>query len=122
MIRITATILIFTFIVGIGLVRAEPAAKISASPLQQSIDRIRAEQLLATSLQSPGPRPRARGSLRQHLFATLGAFGGMVAGGYIGVKIEGDRCRCDDPGLSGFVIGAPIGMVVGGVLGYKLGR
>jgi hypothetical protein len=122
MIRITAATLIFTFVVGIGLVQADPIRKISASPLQQSIDRIEAEPLLLPSVQSPSPRPRARGSLRQHLFATLGAFGGMVAGGYIGVKIEGDRCRCDDPGLSGFVIGAPIGMIVGGVLGYKLGR
>jgi hypothetical protein len=122
MIRITAATLIFTFVVGIGLVQADPIRKISASPLQQSIDWIEAEPLLLPSVQSPRPRPRARGSLRQHLFATLGAFGGMVAGGYIGVKIEGDRCRCDDPGLSGFVIGAPIGMIVGGVLVYKLGR
>jgi uncharacterized protein YcfJ len=46
----------------------------------------------------------------------------MVAGGYVGVKIEGDRCRCDDPALAGFIIGAPIGAIVGGVVGYKLGR
>jgi hypothetical protein len=44
----------------------------------------------------------------------------MVGGGYIGARIEGDRCRCDDPGLAGFIIGAPIGAIAGGVVGFKL--
>jgi hypothetical protein len=46
----------------------------------------------------------------------------VVGGGYVGVKIEGDRCRCDDPGLAGLLIAAPVGAVVGGIVGFKLGK
>jgi hypothetical protein len=46
----------------------------------------------------------------------LGALGGFFAGGFLGAKIEGD-CACDDPGLRGFQIGAPVGAVAGGILG-----
>jgi hypothetical protein len=69
-----------------------------------------------------GPFIGRHGSFRQQVFATIGAIAGMAGGGYLGVKIEGDRCHCDDPGLAGFVIGAPIGAIVGGVVGFKLGK
>ena len=52
---------------------------------------------------------RPRGSRRRILFA----------GGYLGAAIEGDRCHCDDPGLKGAVIGAPIGAATGGILGWR---
>ena len=55
------------------------------------------------------------------LGAALGAFGGLYAGGYIGAAIEGDSCRCDDPGLKGALIGAPIGAIVGGIAGGIIG-
>jgi hypothetical protein len=74
------------------------------------------------SSQLMGPFIRTRGSFKQHVFATIGAVAGLFGGGYLGVKIEGDRCHCDDPGLAGFLIGAPIGAIVGGVVGYKLGK
>jgi hypothetical protein len=57
--------------------------------------------------------PRAR-------WAILGAVGGLVAGGWLGAKIEGDRCGCDDPGAKGFLIGAPLGAIAGGVTAWKL--
>jgi hypothetical protein len=41
----------------------------------------------------------------------------MFAGAYLGAWIEGDRCHCDDPGLQGIVIGAPIGIGLGAILG-----
>jgi hypothetical protein len=44
-------------------------------------------------------------------------FAGFVAGGAIGVKIEGDSCACDDPGLQGLIIGAPIGAALGAIFG-----
>jgi len=44
---------------------------------------------------------------------------GLFAGGFLGAKLEPD-CNCDDPGLQGFVIGAPIGAIAGGILGWKL--
>jgi hypothetical protein len=120
--RITVGTLILTPLVGVGLVQADPVRKTSAGPLRQAIATTQAEQFQLHLFQPPAPRPRPRGSTRQHVFAAIGAFGGMVAGGYVGVKIEGNRCRCDEPRLSGFIIGAPIGMIVGGVIGYKLGR
>ena len=38
-------------------------------------------------------------------------------GGLIGAGLD-HNWRCDDPGLQGFVLGAPIGAVVGGILGF----
>jgi hypothetical protein len=50
------------------------------------------------------------------LGAVAGAVGGFFAGGFVGSKLE-PNCRCDDPGLRGFLIGAPIGAVGGAVVG-----
>jgi hypothetical protein len=60
-----------------------------------------------------------RGLARKVFGALVGAAGGFFAGGYLGAKIEGDGCHCDDPGLKGFLIGAPIGAVAGGTLGSR---
>jgi outer membrane lipoprotein SlyB len=42
-----------------------------------------------------------------------------LGGGFLGAHIEGDRCNCDDPGMRGFLIAAPIGAVAGSLLGAK---
>lgn len=63
---------------------------------------------------------RPRSMSRKVVFGLVGAVGGFLLGGYIGARIEGNRCACDDPGLQGFVIGAPIGAVTGAFLGVKL--
>jgi hypothetical protein len=63
---------------------------------------------------------RQRSAGRKTLGAAIGAVGGFFGGGYLGAVIEGDRCHCDDPGLMGFIIGAPVGAVIGGILGFKL--
>jgi hypothetical protein len=49
----------------------------------------------------------------------LGAVGGLVAGAYLGAAIEGNRCACDDPGLAGGLIGAPLGAAAGGILAWR---
>lgn len=74
------------------------------------------------AFQLMGPFIRPHGSLKQQIFATIGATAGLFGGGYLGVKIEGDRCHCDDPGLAGGLIGASIGAIAGGVIGFKLGK
>jgi len=51
--------------------------------------------------------------------AIAGAVGGFFAGGFLGAHIEGDRCDCDDPGVRGFLIGAPTGAVLGAIAGGK---
>jgi len=74
------------------------------------------------SLQAPTSTPsgaRARSKKRIVTGAIVGGVGGFFAGGFLGAHIEGDRCNCDDPGVRGFLIGARIGAVVGGIVGAK---
>jgi hypothetical protein len=73
----------------------------------------------ATAFQTP-PGGRGRSTARKVTGAVIGAVGGFFGGGFLGAAIEGDRCDCDDPGFLGFLIGAPTGAVVGGIVGYKL--
>jgi hypothetical protein len=63
--------------------------------------------------------PHARSKARIIAGAIAGAVGGFFGGGFLGAHIEGDRCNCDDPGVRGFLIGAPIGAVAGGIVGAK---
>jgi hypothetical protein len=63
--------------------------------------------------------PRARSKTRIVAGAIAGSVGGFFAGGFLGAHLEGDRCDCDDPGVRGFLIGAPIGALAGGILGGK---
>ena len=65
------------------------------------------------------PRMPQRSVRRKVLGAIVGGVGGFFGGGFLGAAIEGDRCNCDDPGLLGFLIGAPVGAGVGSILGYK---
>jgi hypothetical protein len=51
---------------------------------------------------------------------SLGLLGGAWLGAWTGALLEGN-CRCDDPGLSGALIGMPIGGTVGGALGAMVG-
>ena len=87
-----------------GLLRVPPSARLErASPVP-------GRQITATS---------RRGVGRVILGGAVGAVGGLFAGGYLGAKIEGNRCHCDDSGLQGALIGAPIGTAAGAVLGAK---
>lgn len=74
------------------------------------------------SLQAPTrarSAARARSTTRTVTGAIVGGVGGFFVGGFLGAHIEGDRCNCDDPGVRGFLIGAPIGAAAGGILGAK---
>lgn len=68
--------------------------------------------------QAPSGSQR-RSTWRKVAGGVVGGVGGFFGGGYLGAAIEGDRCNCDDPGLKGFVVGAPIGALIGGILGAK---
>jgi hypothetical protein len=65
-----------------------------------------------------GVRPRSIS--RKVVFGLLGAAGGFLIGGTIGARIEGNSCACDDPGMKGWIIGAPVGAIFGGFFGVKL--
>jgi hypothetical protein len=56
---------------------------------------------------------------RQVAGGFLGVGGGLIAGGLAGAAIEGD-CRPDHPCEKGTLIGAPIGAIGGGLLGYRM--
>ncbi len=83
-----------------------------------------AEALWPPSQQSPTlpTGPRAGPVKRQVLFGVIGAVAGLFVGGALGARIGGNSCACDDPGLQGWMIGAPIGGIVGGYLGVKVAR
>ena len=69
---------------------------------------------------SPVAAARKRSSsnvaLKRTLAGVAGGVAGFFVGGYLGAFLEGD-CGCDDPGLLGFVVGAPIGAAVGAIVG-----
>ena len=100
-----------------------------ASPIQDSVARFAASPPEATgvvlSQQRPAypgaqpSQPRKRSGTRKVLGGVAGGVGGFFLGGYLGAKIEGDSCNCDDPGFKGFLIGLPIGAGVGAFLGAK---
>lgn len=81
------------------------------------------------ALQQAGRFPPSRSQNRprtynaaQRIAITVGmGFAGFLAGGYVGAKVEGD-CACDDPGLQGFIFGAPIGAAAGAIFGAWLSR
>ena len=89
-------------------------------------------QLFATRVESALTQPSRQMSrppaarqrsvrAKQVAGAVIGAIGGFVIGGRLGGWLEGDSCHCDDPGLQGFLIGAPIGAGIGAVLGSLVG-
>ena len=71
------------------------------------------------SRQPPPQASRERSTRRKFFGGIVGGVGGFCGGMFLGAAIEGDRCDCDDPGLVGALIGAPVGGVGVGILGYK---
>ena len=84
----------------------------------------RGEEMVPVTASASDPQSgfASRSALRPPLQRVARAIGfgilGFFLGGIVGAKIEGD-CACDDPGLEGIVIGAPIGAVVGVILGAR---
>ena len=109
-----------------ALDRPLPAGAFDApdSNLPPAIEHQNGYQPLATRVEpaltqpsrqvSSPPTARNR-SLRakQVAGAVIGAIGGFMIGGRLGAFLEGNSCHCDDPGLQGFLIGAPVGAGIG---------
>ena len=126
---ITATALFLT----VGA--PSPARAQDLRSAAEAIARQSAAQPRPTAFDPLSNRPRvvSSGPLkspRQSSVATkasviaLAAVGGFVGGGFAGAALENwaAPCKCDDPGLKGFMIGAPAGAVVGGLLAFHFTR
>lgn len=118
MARVTTTLLALVVTAAPAYADPAPTAGVSSTALRQSIRSVRFDaapravhrQTKTVLMGAPGRHLTRRG-----LQTALAAIAGLYAGGYLGASIEGDRCRCDDPGLKGFLIGAPIGAVSAGI-------
>jgi len=98
-----------------------PAAQsaVDSPPAHFTIARLPAFTMARPS--RPTYRPQRVSAVARVGVIALGAFGGSIAGGYVGAKLE-PNCRCDDPGLKGLLIGAPIGAILGGIAAAYLTR
>jgi hypothetical protein len=63
----------------------------------------------------PSRRTPQMSGVERGIFTAFAGVAGFFAGGYLGAKIEGD-CNCDDPGLMGAIIGAPIGAAAAAIV------
>jgi hypothetical protein len=64
-------------------------------------------------------QPRPESLIRGIIGGVIGGVGGFYLGGVVGAGLQ-PACWCDDPGLTGFLIGAPIGTVAGAIIGAKV--
>jgi len=71
-------------------------------------------------LDQPAPVGRSSKATRAAIVA-LAAVGGFFGGMYAGAFLENAvaPCGCDDPGLKGALIGAPVGAITAGVLTFR---
>jgi hypothetical protein len=105
------------------LVHAEEpslAAPAPAGGIRASIDRIRIGDPNAYPFTTPPPSGRKNGTAQKVTAGVALGIVGMFAGGWLGARIEGNSCHCDDPGLKGAMIGIPIGAIVGAIAGVRL--
>jgi hypothetical protein len=97
---------------------------LSAETIARSVERwVREEP--AQREQPAVPKEHKRmGTGTRALIIAGSAVGGFFAGGFLGHQIEREfaPCNCDDPGLKGALIGAPIGAIAGGVISAILTR
>jgi hypothetical protein len=93
---------------------------------QNSVVRRPAPGVVRSQQSQQRLRPPASGNrgsrARQVTGAVIGAIGGFWLGAELGAALEGDSCRCDDPGMMGVVVGAPVGAAIGGVVGAMIAK
>ena len=104
---------------------AEPAdTGIDRVALRQSIANVRFDDAPIVASRKEDP-PAAQGgngmsTPMRALWTIAAGFGGFYAGGVIGARIEGGCNGCDDPGLKGALIGAPIGAATAAITTWIL--
>lgn len=104
---------------------AEPAdTGIDRVALRQAIANVRfdGEPIVTARAEDPPAAQSGNGmsTPMRALWTIAAGFGGFYAGGVIGARIEGGCNGCDDPGLKGALIGAPIGAATAAITTWIL--
>jgi len=97
---------------------ATPGIRLSTPGVREALASPRTDHFIVPQWNT-SPTPRLHRTARKVVWGALGGIGGFFAGGFIGAKLEPD-CACDDPGLKGFIVGAPIGAALGSIAGVIL--
>jgi hypothetical protein len=128
-VRALTALLLFAVLLPIETFAQEKTALAPTSVnLRQMIRKTKIDAPVIVARRDGAPRgtmSRARpGAGARTAAVAAGIVGGFFLGGYVGAKIEKQYwdCNCDDPGLKGFLIGAPTGAALGGVLAFSLTR
>jgi len=125
MVRHTVVVLIVLSLAAPAVYAQEPvtAPNPSVINIRASIEKIRFDESKTAARQTA---EQARFQQQKHVstatkigVGVAGALLGYLGGGLLGASIQ-PPCHCDDPGLAGFVIGAPIGAVLGAIAAIKL--
>jgi hypothetical protein len=121
-----AALTTFSIVLGIPIEAAAqqprlvlPSSSIRALP--SDLPAIAQETAFSPRVSSqPASVQRSSKAARASIVA-LAAVGGFFGGMYAGALLENAvaPCGCDDPGLKGALIGAPIGAVTAGVLTFR---
>ena len=94
------------------------AGYLPAEPIRAAIAHVRFDA--SDNSRSGIGAPSKRNSTATKVTAGVAlGIAGLFGGAWIGAKLEGN-CVCDDPGLKGMIIGAPIGAIAGAITGVWL--
>jgi hypothetical protein len=116
---ITAVSIVLAIIAPIVRAEDRPVASTETASIRGSVEKTRFSAPIASPFR---PAPRGSKHNRTGHEASAGVALGVVgffAGAALGSALDRD-CHCDDPGLKGMVIAAPIGAIAGAIAGVWL--
>ena len=94
-------------------------ASLPAAPIHTSVANVRFDVPYTPRFGS-SQRSSKRNSTAQKVTAGFAlGFLGLLGGAALGASFD-RNCGCDDPGLKGAIIGAPIGAIGGAIAGFLL--
>ena len=103
---------------------ADDLASVNANPSLLASAKAEAVRFAANSQGARNPSSLAQTNHnkkgRKVAYGVLLGVAGFYGGAFLGAAVE-PNCHCDDPGLKGALIGAPLGAIAGAVFGTWLG-
>lgn len=85
-------------------------------------DVSRARWVEQTPAATPPAKRLSTKQQKRRLATVLMAIGGAAAGAYMGAKVQGSLCECDDEGLTGGLYGGLAGGAIGAIIGLVVFR